>query len=321
MRRNTAAVALIGALALSSAARAADAQPSPAAPSPAAPSPAALAEAKHHFQQGAALYNDQNFNAALAEFLAAYRAAPAPAVLYNIGLTQKALFRYNDALESLESYLKDEPKLTPERRAEVRQLMSEMRALLAEVTIHALPAGASIAVDGRTIGVSPMKPYFLAAGSHVLEVSAEGYRPSRKELLITAGAPLTVSVTLDKIPRTGRLHVAVNERGATVKVDNKDIGPPPQDLEVGLGGHTLEVWATGYETHREEVLVAAGQDRYLQVSLKRPPTKWYKKAAFWAPLCVAVAVAATAVGVAVSLTAAPEPPLTGTLNPGQGRVN
>src|SRR6185369_11773062 len=120
----------------------------PAAP----PTAAAIEEAKHHFQQGAALYNDQNFNAALAEFLAAYKAAPAASVLYNIGLTQKALFRYNDALESLDRYLKEESRLPPERRAEVQQLMTEMRALLAEVTINAMPAGATISVDGRTIG-------------------------------------------------------------------------------------------------------------------------------------------------------------------------
>ena len=41
-----------------------------------APSPQALEEAKRHFQQGVALYNDGNFNGALAEFEAAYAARP-----------------------------------------------------------------------------------------------------------------------------------------------------------------------------------------------------------------------------------------------------
>ena len=76
--------------------------PAPPAPAPpAAPDPAVLEEAKRHFAQGVALYNDGNYNAALAEFEAAYRVRPSPGVLDNIGLTQKGLVRYNDAIASL----------------------------------------------------------------------------------------------------------------------------------------------------------------------------------------------------------------------------
>ena len=296
--------------------------PPPAQPvTPAAADPQALEDAKRHFQQGAALYNDQNFNAALAEFLAAYKARPAAAVLYNIGLTQKSLFRYNDSMESLQRYLIEEPKLSPERRGEVQQLISEMRALLAEVTLNVQPGGAAIAVDGRTIGTSPMKAYLLAAGSHIIDVNLEGFRPGRKEVMITAGVPLTVNVALEKIPKTGHLHIAVEQLGATVKVDNKQIGTSPVDIELGSGGHTLEVWSSGYLSHREEVLIAAGQDRWVQVVLKRPPTKFYKKAAFWAPIISAVVAGAAGVTVGVVLGSPTQEPLKGTLNPGVGKVN
>src|SRR5438046_1159177 len=111
------------------------------APAPSSSDDARLEAAKHHFQQGAVLYNHQNFNGALAEFLAAYQSRPSPAVLYNIGLTQKALFRYNDSIQSLERYLTEETGLTAERRAEVKQLIGEMRALLADVTFDIAPDG------------------------------------------------------------------------------------------------------------------------------------------------------------------------------------
>jgi hypothetical protein len=282
----------------------------------------ALEEAKRHFQQGPALYNDQNYNGALAEFLAAYKARPSAAVLYNVGLTQKALFRYNDAIQSLERYLTDENTLPLERRNEVKQLISEMRALLADVTFEVQPSGAEIAVDGRAIGIAPLgSPYGLAAGSHVIDVTRDGFRPERKEVMVTAGVPLTVRAALQLIPKTGKLHVAVEQLGATVKVDSRQVGPSPVDIDLPLGGHTLEVWATGYETHREEVLIAPGQDRYVQVALKRPPPKVYQKAAFWAPLSVAIA-AAVAGGVVGGILGSPrQEPLRGTLNPGAGRVD
>jgi hypothetical protein len=167
-----------------------------------------------------------------------------------------------------------------------------------------------------------MKPYGLAAGSHVIDVTAEGYKPGRKEVLITAGVPLSLAVSLEKIPKTGRLHVQVEQLGATVKVDSRQIGPAPVDLEVGLGGHTLEVWSSGYETHREEVLVAAGQDRFVQISLKHPPVKFYKKSAFWVPIVVVVgAAAAVSLGVGLTYGITTEGALKGTLNPGIGKVN
>jgi hypothetical protein len=40
----------------------------------------------------------------------------------------------------------------------VQQLISEMRALLAQVTINVIPDGATIKLDDRAIGQAPMKP-------------------------------------------------------------------------------------------------------------------------------------------------------------------
>src|SRR5579859_605428 len=106
----------------------------------AAPAPAgedALDEAKRHFTQGVALYNDGNFGAALAEFEASNRAHPSVGVLYNIGLCLKGQFRYAESIETLQRFLREAqplPKVaTPERRAEVEQLIGEMRALLVTV--------------------------------------------------------------------------------------------------------------------------------------------------------------------------------------------
>src|SRR3954464_13889314 len=117
-----------------------------------------MEEAKRHFAQGIALYNDGNFNAALAEFEAAYKIRQAPSVLYNIGLSQKSLFHYNEAISSLQEYLSKEKKMTKDQQKAVNQLISEMKALLAEVTINVIPDGATIKVDDRVIGQSPMKP-------------------------------------------------------------------------------------------------------------------------------------------------------------------
>ncbi len=242
------------------------------------------ADAQRHFRQAIALYNDGNFEAALAEFLAAYQTKPAPSILYNIGLTYKSLFLYNDSIRSLEQYVRDESKLLPERRAEVDQILREMRALLADVALAITPEGATVKLDGRTIGKAPIGQYLIAAGRHVLEVSADGYTMQTKEIMVTAGVQMALAVALAIIPKTGRIRVSVAPSGASLKLDGR-VYPPPVDVELGLGGHTLEAWATGYVVHREEVLIAPGQIRDINVSLRR--TGITHRAAFIVPVTIA----------------------------------
>src|SRR3569623_3134459 len=146
--------------------------PQPAAPAPVAPAagpvaaggvaivvpstpptPANLAEARLHFQQGVALFRDQNFAAALAEFRGAYGISGEPVVLYNAGLTFKALFRYSEALDILERYLSERAAhgrpVAKDRRNEVETLVNEMRSLLADVTVVLSPADATLRIDGH----------------------------------------------------------------------------------------------------------------------------------------------------------------------------
>lgn len=298
--------------------------PAPAAPPP--PDPAVLEEAKRHFAQGVALYNDGNFNAALAEFEAAYRVRPSPGVLYNIGLTQKGLFRYNDAIASLEQFAATESKLTTERKAEVEQLIAEMKALLATVTIAVKPDGAAVLLDGRTIGVTPLV-YGVAAGQHVVEVQADGYRPLRKELMITAGVPLSLEQPLAIIPRSAKVKIALQQPMAQLTIDGKPYGVVPigssgsVEVELPAGGHQVEVTAPGFETYRTELVVEAGNDRAVAVELVRPPRKrrvyeqWY----FWTPIVLVIA-GSVAAGLAVGLSST-QGPLRGSLDPGAQRVN
>jgi len=307
------AVAVAASLATVVAAAPARAQKAP----PPAASAADIEEAKRHFQQGVALYNDGNFNGALAEFEAAYRVRSSPGVLYNIGLSQKALFRYAESVDTLERYLREETKLTGERRAEVTQLIAEMRALLADVTLTIAPAGATVMVDGRTAGTAPIvAPMRIAAGNHVLEVHAEGYRSQRRELMISAGVPVKLTFNLEVIPKTGKVRINAKPAEAMVKVDSKVLGYPPAEAELPAGGHLLEVEAPKYVTHRSELVIAAGQMRTLDIVLQKPPSRIVDKWYFWTPITVAVA-GGLALGLGLGLR--PEGPLVGTL--GAGKVN
>lgn len=291
------------------------AQPPAAQPPPAQqPGPAqdpAMVEARRHFVQGVALYNDGDFGAALAEFEATYKASPIPAVLYNLGLTNKALFRYAEAVDWLTRYLRDDITIAPERRAEVEMVINEMKSLLAEVRVTVTPDTATVVLDGRGVKLSPTEPLRLKAGQHVFEISAEWHQPERREITVTAGVPMQLSVALKAIPRTGKIRLTSSRPQALVTIDGRNLGFAPMDVELTAGGHALEVSSHGYKTHRSELTVGVGQDRTVNVELEKPAKKLYQQWWIWTIAAVVAGGAATA--IAVPLSSRVQDPLPGTL--------
>jgi len=293
----------------------------PLAPAPAPSKDATKEEARRHFLQGVALYEEGNFTAALAEFQAAHKMAPAPSVLFNIGLTEKALYRYADASRTLERYLiegnQGSAKLTAERRQQVVQLIEEMKSLLAPLRFLLVPADARVTVDGRPMTVASDGSLALAAGNHVVDVAADGYESQRREVIVVAGVPDTFEFQLKLIPRTGRVNITSSRPGTRVIIDGQDRGLAPLALELTAGGHQLEARADGYEPFRSELVLAAGQQRSVDMEMQLPPARTgqpvYKKWWFWTGVGTAVAGGTAA---AFLLRPGVKPPMGASLMPG-----
>jgi hypothetical protein len=142
----------------------------------------------------------------------------------------------------------------------------------------------------------------------------------RREVIVTAGAPMTMTIKLEMIPHSGKVRITTRQPDATVTVDGKPVGLGPLDLELGLGGHQIEVTANGYQTHRGEIVVAAGQERVVDIGLEKvKKKKVYEKWYFWTPLLVVV-LGGAATAIALTLTSKNNDTLQGTLAPGAGNV-
>jgi hypothetical protein len=285
--------------------------------------PKQVEDARRHFEQGVALFNDGNFTAALSEFEQVYRLHPQAAVFYNIGITQKALFRYADAIASLQRYLDETKTIAPEQRIEADNLINGMKALLAPVTITVVPDKAAILIDGRPAGLSPLdQPLQVAAGLHRIEVTADGYEAQKGELMITAGVPLVRRFELKPIPKTGTVRINASVPRATISVDGKPRGYAPLEIELDAGGHLIEVTAPNYEPRRDELVIAAGQTRDVAMTLTkivRPSKPWYGKWYVWTGIG-AVVLGGTGACALAGCFDTTQAPLEGTLSPGAGGV-
>src|SRR5262249_30705087 len=102
---------------------------------------------KQHMANGVKLFQDKNYQAAIAEFGAAYQAKPKASPLLNTALCYKALFNYPKAIEALEKAIaKNADTLEPKDKRAAEDAIAEMTKLLGYVTVTVFPDTATVSV-------------------------------------------------------------------------------------------------------------------------------------------------------------------------------
>jgi hypothetical protein len=267
------------------------------------PDPRVLEEAAARYDRGIKLFDAGDYPGALAEFEAVYRLTSRWEVLFNIAVTQKKLFRYGKAVRSLERYLAEGgAQVDAPRRQAVERELTEIRSLVAEITVIVEGAPADIEVDGLLEGTTPLdRPLLLGSGRHVIRASRSGELADEKAIEVVSGQNATVKLepkVKPKEQKTAKITVDSSPPGAILTIDGKEVGKAPWTGELGAGGHQVTAMLEGHDKARQEVVVVGGQERRVVVELVRtvvvvPPKPIYKKWWFWGGVGVAAAAAAT----------------------------
>jgi outer membrane receptor for ferrienterochelin and colicins len=204
-------------------------------------------EAEADFRMAVARFQANDYEGALAWFMASNRLAPNPNVQFNIARTFDALSRlpeahrwYQDALASA---------TTDTQRGEIRASLSRLEARVALVEVVTDPPGATIFLDRRDLGSIARSParIAVAAGEHRILVSLEGHAdPEPVTIQATVGQVASARVTLRRI--VGQVIIEGDE-GATIHVDRDDGDPAcsmPCTLDLVPGVHSLRARRDGY---------------------------------------------------------------------------
>ncbi|MCZ7682733.1 MAG: PEGA domain-containing protein [Sandaracinaceae bacterium] len=269
------------------------------------PSDARVEEARDRFYAGAQLYEEGDYEAALAEFVASQRLNAAPVATFNIAQTLRALHRYEEAMAAYRRYLREGGESLPAaRRAQVEGTIRALSRRIASITFEVEPAGAEVRVDGRSVGRAPLAaPLVLAVGRRVLEITAEGHVPMREELEVVGGRPRTVRVRLARHETAGTVRLTSQPERARVRIDGLDVGAAPLERRLPHGGHLIEAELPGHATYRASIELAPRQRLDLNLVLSGA-REWYEEWWFWTGAS-AVVVAAI---VVIAVLAQPGPP-------------
>jgi hypothetical protein len=141
-------------------------------------------------------------------------------------------------------------------------------------------------VDGREAGVTPLTVRDLAAGSHTIRVSLNGYATGERRVVVNPNRPLqTIAIKLvgarsarggeqngtSLQPTTGvggGLEVISRPPGASVFIDGKPVGQTPLVLQsVEPGNHGIRLEQEGYRSWVTSVRITRGERSRVTASL------------------------------------------------------
>ncbi len=210
------------------------------------------------------------------------------------------------------------------RPGEVVPVRVNLRGSQGRLEIRSTPAGATVTVDGRDVGRTPVTVEPVAPGSHGVRIAMVGRAETLQNVVVDPGKVVNLETAL--LENGGTLEVKSNVEAARVSVNGVELGVGRQEigsLEPGI--YSIRVSAPGYTDFlKSAVAVEAGKRASVNAKL-RPfeyggtklvggdPVPVHRRPGFWGALGGGVGGAVVA-AIIIAVVATPpddtEPPIT-----------
>jgi tetratricopeptide (TPR) repeat protein len=161
--------------------------------------------AKSKFQRGSELYEAGDYRQAVQAFMEADGLAPSAPLSFNIARAYERLNDTSGALRWYRDYLRRNPQAP--NAVEVRARIAALSAKLAQtgvqqLSVVSMPVGATVVVDGRSVGVTPFTGD-VPLGAHRVGLDLAGYRSQTHDLQLGHNAPTDLSANLEPALKPG----------------------------------------------------------------------------------------------------------------------
>jgi hypothetical protein len=203
-----------------------------------------------------------------------------------------------DATESQSGGARVQPnsggvRLQPDHTPDTTNARAAAPTAVGRLLVRSTPAGATVFVDGREHGRTPVAIRDLTRGTHRVRLVHDGYAPAERRVVITRSRPAQSIVVPLAAPRatasrgtaspipapstpatmgrySGDLVIESKPPGAKVYVDNKLAGTTPLSVpNVPAGSHAVRLERDGYRRWSSSVRVVAAERNRVTASLER----------------------------------------------------
>lgn len=136
------------------------------------------------------------------------------------------------------------------------------------IVIQSRSGAANVNVDGQDYGQTPVVIEKPPAGSHAIVISRDGFKPLKQVCVTGPAVNCEIQAALE--PLDAKIRVVADQPDAELVVDGETRGRVPWEGTLPAGTHRLEVRASGFVTHAEQVdLLPSDSPRVFEVKLKR----------------------------------------------------
>ena len=140
------------------------------------------------------------------------------------------------------------------KKGEVRPINIVLPEKSAKISLFSFPQGAEVYIDKRRIGVTPVRNYTIARGSHTFTVEKAGYEPVTRSFAAKGGETISQTAELKPLNRT---QTIVSGNRPVVAVGGVDKFHRYEEIRPAKKHLSLSSAATG-----EDILLAAMQWSY-----------------------------------------------------------
>ena len=135
------------------------------------------------------------------------------------------------------------------------------------LAIRSRPAGASVLVDGRYAGQTPVEVDVGPGKEHEIQLSKTGYERANQKVAVASGEVKGLDLLLTA--QEGVVHFKVDPADAELFVNGTGRGKVPVELRLPAVEHDIEIRKEGLEPFRTRLLPRPGFPQELKVALRR----------------------------------------------------
>ncbi|HON84039.1 MAG TPA: PEGA domain-containing protein, partial [Caldisericia bacterium] len=158
--------------------------------------------------------------------------------------------------EGYEDYKKE---VTIERGKET-VIIANLEISTGSLIVKTDPDGATVFVDGKNYGLTPIEIKDLEIGEHEIVISKEGYAQIIKKIDIRKE---TVTIEEILIEAISEIFINTNPKGAKVIINGKEMGVTPLTLkDINPGRYIITFKAIGYEEMTKSIEVKEGLNAF-----------------------------------------------------------
>ncbi len=133
------------------------------------------------------------------------------------------------------------------------------------VSLASKPAGATVTVNGKFRGQTPVQLELTPGKTYKVGFSKAGYVKVNRSVSVVSGQDKNLSVSLQA--NVGKIRMSITPASAQVYLNGKLHGSGDQDFDLPAVPHKLQVKAAGYTTRDMTITPRPGLPQNLQVAL------------------------------------------------------